>query len=290
MAITTIALAPLFLTLAWPKPWVDRFLIARLVFSVYGIGVLIFCIGATLGDQAYFGEVFRHQGAEIFRLSGEGTALLEFAFGSRLALTLLGLGLMLALSVMWYAFICVFWEKRQKCLSKVHSNSTNPVLNVFAQASVACVVFLVLVWFGRGFVLKSKPINLVDAYQLQFEEQAQLALNPMYVVFKSSTSSRFENKKWYAVPKKEEPLFANQAAMRSKFVRRHPQLNDRFKTKDGRQKNIVVFFLESWSYEYIDGLSGNEYGATPHLDQLIQSSSHWNEFYAAAQRLSLIHI
>src|SRR5690554_7240561 len=54
--------------------------------------------------------------------------------------------------------------------------------------------------------------------------------------------------------------------------------------EDGKKQNIVFLLLESWSVEYIDGLAGTSYSATPFMDSIIAHSRVWTITYVAGQR------
>src|SRR5690554_3419561 len=137
---------------------------------------------------------------------------------------------------------------------------------------------LVATLFVRGLVLDGKTISIADAYALGDERQANLAMNGAFsIIHNTRRASRNQGSiKYYSSDvfnnlKAELPL--------TSFQRKIPAY------KAGEQRNNIVFILlESWSANYIDGLAGTTYGATPFMDEIISKSKVWPNTYAAGQR------
>jgi len=135
---------------------------------------------------------------------------------------------------------------------------------------------------ARGGVLTSKPISLVDASEAGNEQQAALALNGAFAVIHGVRRGLKDG---------QIPLnFYSSDALTQKSLDYLPLGEDPFISSLGtespltKDKNVVIVLLESWSSEYIDGLSGGNYGVTPNMDKLISKARVWENAFAAGQR------
>lgn len=223
------------------------------------LGMLIY----SVGDLLYFGEVQRHIGAELLNLSADKAALLDVALNSRLTESVLGVLLLAAVGLAYYAAVI-------RPLARTPTVPRHWVVKLLAWLGL---MLLYLILF-RGLILTSRPINLSDAFTGSKLPQANLALNPVYTSYREIKNRL-----------KQQPLRYVSEADLQHFVQKQPlafQWQHAANTPTG--KNVVLVLLESWSYKYIDGLSGSDYGATPFMDSLIAKSQVWDNFYAAGQR------
>ena len=122
-------------------------------------------------------------------------------------------------------------------------------------------------------VLTGKPLGNIDAFNGNGQSQANLTLNGSLVTLQALNDRRA------AAPLR---YLDDTTAQRIAAAHPHPF---RYQTSNPpSRKNVVIILLESWSYKYIDALSGNNYRATPYMDALIAKSQVWTNFYAAGQR------
>ena len=233
-------------------------------------GALVIAWGLNLGDLAYFGEVYRHAGRELLLMSDDVGMLVELALTNRLGFLLLAMGGVLVLGVLWRLLV-VRPALRQPLTGRL-----------LPRAGFSLLGFLVLVVAGRGAMLTGKPLSLVDAYAAGDEQHAALALNGAFAVVHSVRRSAEKVKPPLAFFTPEELAQRQQQygwQQEQPFVRSWTGAQT-----PSRQRNVVMILLESWSYQYIDGLAGTSYGATPYMDSLLERSRVWENAYAAAQR------
>lgn len=267
ISIITTLLAPILLLSIIP---IRSYLIkAQPILAYLGLFVLWLFITITFIDIAYFGEVNRHISNEIFSIYKDLGEMLVIAFSSRLITTLGGLAFVVFISF-------VYW----KLIIKPTKNTTVKeaiLLDSVLYSSIASLFFIILsILFARGLVLYSKPLGYTDAFSNTSSiHQANLTLNGPFIVWRNLVSS--------SSPKgKSLNLLSNQDLQACDT---HCSFDFSFRSELApTNKNIVVILLESWSAKYIDNLSGNNYRATPFVDQLIEKSQVWENFYAAGQR------
>lgn len=261
-ATTMLCLAPILLILSLPIKWLQQSIV-KSVLAWLSLIILIMMLLYCLGNLAYFGEVKRHIGAEILGLSADKSALFELAFSSRLSYTLYG-GLLLTIVIfLWYYLII----RSLKCATNIPSSWGLKTLSWLG------LILLYLILF-RGMILTSRPINLGDAFIGSKLQQAYLALNPIYTSYREIRSRL-----------KQQPLHYVSSQDLYHFSQNNPFIFQRHYPKNvPTKKNVVLILLESWSYKYIDGLSGSKYKVTPFMDSLISKSQVWDNYYAAGQR------
>lgn len=222
-------------------------------------GVLFALLGLAVADIAYFGEVQRHIGGELLNIGGDMGFIVETALGTRWAYTLGGVVLLACAGWAWHRWVMP---------------ATAPVSASMGQRGVmAFATLLLLVFLARGMVLTGKPLNTVDAFNGTGQAQANLTLNGVWVT-------------WQAVRQRshQQPLDYVDNATAQQWAQRYPQPFAYSSHTKASGKNVVFILLESWSYRYIDALSGNHYGVTPYVDSLVGKSQVWDNFYAVGQR------
>lgn len=172
LSVIVLGMAPMLICMSIPARWAQHSSVLRVMASLCSVSLLL-ALGIGVADMAYFGEVQRHLGAELFRLGADGGAVLEIAMTSRLATTAFGLFLMVAVCVAWWRFV---WR----------AIATPVLTGSFMQRTVFLVLaFFMWVILGRGLVLNSKPLAVLDAFTLGEERVAQLALNAAFVSLKT---------------------------------------------------------------------------------------------------------
>lgn len=254
--------SPMLVLLSLPFQFVQKTRLRKVLVWLAG-GVIFLMLSYSLGDLTYFGEVKRHIGAEFLNLTADQGALVEIALTSRLPFTLASFAFLVVLLGLW-------WWVVIRPLSKPVELNRHWLLKLFAWLALAALYFVLF----RGLILSSRPINLSDAFTGSKLEQANLALNPVYTSYREARN-RLKQQRLQYVSEQDLQNFAKISPLAFRW--QHPQ-------NQPTQKNIVLILLESWSYKYIDGLSGKHYKATPFMDSLIAKSQVWDNYYAAGQR------
>ena len=266
LAVLVLGMVPMLLWMSIPLRWAQDPRALRIMASLCALPLLL-AVGIGMADMAYFGEVQRHLGVELFRLGADVGAVLEIALTSRLGTTGLGLGLLVGVGLLW-------WRAVVRTIQA-------PVLIGVGWQRAVLFLLAALMWLilGRGFVLSGKPIDVLDAFARGEERVAQLALNGAFVVLKTRNDSSGTGVRF--MPPKElkalgQRLYPNgQHPFGSSQAQAH--LPD-------RPRHVVVLLMESWTYRYIDSLAGTRHGATPFIDSLVPKAQVWDRFYAAGQR------
>lgn len=254
--------APMLVVLSFPFNFIQNTIIKPLLVWLCGLSIFIMLI-YSLGDIVYFGEVKRHIGAEVLNLSADKGALFEIALTSRLNYTLGGMLFLLILLFIWYKAI-ILPLKKPAILSSAWW------IKLISWLGLALLYFILF----RGLILTSRPINLSDAFTGSKLQQAALALNPVYTSYREIKNRLNKN-----------PLKYVSAQQLNTFMQQSPDIFKWHSTSNKPSyKNVVLILLESWSYKYIDGLSGNNYQVTPFMDSLVSRAQVWDNYYAAGQR------
>lgn len=263
LSVAVISQSLILLLLLIPSRWIHNRKVLPLL-SAVSLLIALAVVAITLADISYFSEVKRHMGAEIGRLQDDYAAVLEIALTSRLTETLSGLLLLFFVAVFWYQVVIKPVLERDVVLS-----------DRYWRRGLAVVMgFMSLLLMGRGLVLQSKPLDIVDAFSQGSQVQANLTLNGAFVAFKENRSSKKGSLQYLSDAEFTE--------FSEKYFNDQPFTIQTEKRFD--RKNVVFVLLESWSYKYIDGLAGNNYNVTPFMDRLIKQSLVWDHFYAAGQR------
>jgi len=267
-AITTVAVALFFLVLILPFEFKHRLVGVRvLLWLVFVVLVILWAIG--LGDLLYFGEVYRHAGRELLLVAQDLGMFIELALSSRALVLFFVFPSLFLLAWLWHRWVVV--------PSAVRLTGALPVRIL---GSLFALVLLVVA--GRGGVLDGKPLSLVDAYAAGNEQQAALALNGSFAVIhglRRALDARRTPLSFYTKNDLVDKTLEYSALNADAFVQRLDST-----TAQTTNKNVVIVLLESWSTEYIDGLSGSNYGVTPNMDKIISKSRVWENAYAAGQR------
>ena len=223
----------------------------------------------NMGDLLYFGEVYRHAGREILLLGDDYPVLLEAAFSSYLPVTLGSFAALAVGAIAWQRLV------------------VRPILDqslgghLISRSALAALALL-LVFLGARGVVTGKPLSTIDAFAAGGEKQASLALNGAFAVIHNARKASKQDREPLAFFTQTD-LMANLDGMG--WQTRDPFLaNWQQPVAQGKQRNLVLILLESWSYPHIDGLSGSQHGATPFVDALLENSRVWENFFAAGQR------
>ncbi|BCA80105.1 LTA synthase family protein [Desulfuromonas sp. AOP6] len=274
LSITVAAGSIFFLALVLPFPIVDTPRLQKVsLWSLFSFLSVLWIV--NIADLFYFGEVYRHVGREILLLKHDWGMLIELALQSRLTEMALACLALLGLAFLWHALV-------------VRPASAPPADSSFSwRRSFSYTVFMLLLLLlgARGGLVQGKPISMVDAYMAGNEKQASLALNG---AFSLVHSIRLGLKKSYDSSQSLTYLSPQELNLwQAQFVEdkgEDPFIRILSDDNTPENKNIVIVLLESWSYRYIDGLAGSDYGATPFIDSLIPKARVWDNTFAAGQR------
>ncbi len=273
LAITVAAGSIFFLALVAPFPNVARPRLQKvLLWSLFATLTGLWAI--NIGDLLYFGEVYRHAGREILLLRNDWGMLIELAFQSRRSAMALACLALLCLAFLW-----------QYVVIGPAAKSAPTRFSWRRSSSYTLLMLLFLLLAARGGLVQGKPISMVDAYMAGNEKQASLALNGAFSLVHSIRlglkKPKDSNQPLTYLSPQELNLWQTQ------FVEKEgedPFVRAWSDDDTPENKNIVIVLLESWSYQYIDGLAGGHYGATPFIDSLIPEARVWDNTFAAGQR------
>ena len=218
-----------------------------------------------LANIAYFGEVYRPLGNEVLLLVNDVDFLLALASGSRLLALLMAIGLVVCLAIAWKKVVV-----KHALNVRLEGQYVSRGINAFV---IVLLAFICI----RGFEFSSRPLSISDAYSLGSEVQAALMMNGSFSVVHNTRRALKEKRNDIHYLSEEELKFMSNEWEALSFTRAIPKYYS-------TPRNVVFILLESWSYQYIDGLSGTQYGATPFMDTLIKDSRVWTNAYAAGQR------
>lgn len=244
--------------------------------------LLILCVTLILsfGDLYYFGEVNRHTGRELLNLGNDVDTLIEVALKGAPLYTLFTTLLLALFVLMWWRVVILYAGQKPRIPQ-----------GIIRKLITAFLVLVLAVFLGRGMVLKSRPIGIVDAFSLPSEEAANLALGSVFVLMKEA--SRPEKKPLNMMTQEQFERFDQSYLSQQANSLKEPLVSSLFswhRTKyktdpiSIKPKNVVLILLESWSYQFIDELAHGDYGATPFMDGLVKKSQVWERCYAAGQR------
>lgn len=226
--------------------------------------------GALLSaDLIYFGYVKRHMGEELLSLANDFSFIVGYAFGPGLwILILLILGL---LFLLW---------------------AVNLIIKIFYQdpsfrggKEIAYyIVFIALILLGIYGKASRTPLNIPDAYRTADSGMAaDLALNGIF------TSYRVISQGDYMAENEKDLLLSIEETVENVLTEREDapmpyQYPLTRSLKDLRAYktplNLVVVVMESWVPNYIDSVSGTQYGVTPNFDKLVRYGNYFPNFYA----------
>ena len=260
--ISVIFLSPILLISILPFSIIGTLRFQKLLSYLSLIVFIVFSI-ISLMDLAYFGEVYRHLGREIFLVNKDIGFLFDVAFKSRLPYTILGF-LILGIIILSYVIFIIYPLKKS-----VNLNSSS----IFFRSLLGVAFLIFCFWLARGMIIQGRPISYADAFENTISaSQANLVLNSPFVVWKQ-----------FRKQEKLGPINLLTDKEKDQISFRDDVFLFQSNEKEN-YKNIVFILLESWSYKYIDGLAHRNYNVTPFIDSLIEKSMVWDNYYAAGKR------
>ncbi|MFU2053557.1 LTA synthase family protein [Gallibacterium anatis] len=260
--ISVIFLSPILLISILPFSIIGSLRFQK-VLSYFSLIVFIVFSIISLIDLAYFGEVYRHLGREIFLVNKDIGFLFDVAFKSRLLYTISGFIILGMIILSYIAFIIYPLKK------SVNLNSSS----IFSRILLGTSFLIFCFWLARGMIIQGRPISYADAFENTISaSQANLVLNSPFVVWKQ-----------FRKQEKLGPINLLTDKEKDQISFRDDVFLFQSNEKEN-YKNIVFILLESWSYKYIDGLAHRNYNVTPFIDSLIEKSMVWDNYYAAGKR------
>lgn len=260
--ISVIFLSPILLISILPFSIIGTLRFQKLLSYLSLIVFIVFSI-ISLIDLAYFGEVYRHLGREIFLVNKDIGFLFDVAFKSRLLYTISGF-LILGMIILSYVIFIIYPLKKS-----VNLNSSS----IFPRGLLGVAFLIFCFWLARGMIIQGRPISYADAFEnTTSSSQANLVLNSPFVVWKQ-----------FRKQEKLGPINLLTDKEKDQISFRDDVFLFQSNEKEN-YKNIVFILLESWSYKYIDGLAHRNYNVTPFIDSLIKKSIVWDNYYAAGKR------
>ena len=226
-----------------------------------------------LVDLQYFEETGKHLTNEIMDYLGpsiwpdiSGAFTLHPWLSALSLLACAGIAAISALGFKW------LWKR---CLSTGETRRAYYLL--------ALPLFILLGFIGARGGLQPKILKIGDSLISTSPYLNALCLNPLYSSFRTSSSPR-QSVRFYReesnIRTVRELLGGNGSAFLSS---RYPLLRASQGTDQGNRKNVVIFFLESWSGKDV-GCLGSKAGATPFFDDLARKGLLFTRFYATGIR------
>lgn len=260
--ISVIFLSPILLISILPFSIIGSLRFQKVLSYLSLIVFIVFSI-ISLIDLAYFGEVYRHLGREIFLVNKDIGFLFDVAFKSRLLYTISGF-IILGMIILSYIAFVIYPLK-----NSVNLNSSS----IFSRSLLGVAFLIFCFWLARGMIIQGRPISYADAFENTISaSQANLVLNSPFVVWKQ-----------FRKQEKLGPINLLTDKEKDQISFRDDVFLFQSNEKEN-YKNIVFILLESWSYKYIDGLANRNYNVTPFIDSLIKKSIVWDNYYAAGKR------
>ena len=141
---------------------------------------------------------------------------------------------------------------------------------------LAIAVYLSVVGVRGGFTRATRPITISNANQyVDHPIEAALVLNTPFSIIRTIGIPTFQNVDYYASEEELENVYT--------------PVHNPSKVKDFKQKNVVIFIVESFGREYIGAFNkdlegGNYKGYTPFVDSLIEHSATFRYSYSNGRK------
>ena len=226
---------------------------------------ILWAIAVAMGvvlaaDVVYFGYVNRHIAAELFAIGQDMGAMLHIAFSNYLGTVVAYLALCLGIGWRWW---------------RIAARETAPARKGIM---VFVLLFLALVMTGRGWTFYGKPVSVVHAFVSGSTVMGNLTLNGAFSAFQAGRATREVEHRFFD-PREAQRIVAGIYPFTDG---QYPLL--RYYDAKPAHPNLVFVLLESWSFRYVDALSGGHYGVTPNFDALVKQGLAFTRAYSAGQR------
>ena len=229
---------------------VSFFDLNKKIFALMGsVGVVAIFL-TQIGNIFYFDESNRHVAYEIFDMLHDAQSLFMTAFSQHTTMALLAISTSFFMLLIFYMF---FQNIKESKINRYYFIKT-------------FVIILVSVFFVRG-MFQNIPLHPWQANEIGDSRLANVSLNSIYTIVYSAANRKKKLDKVQIVNLDKTILEAS-----LKSIYQDDAINadlPQIKTKP----NVVLFFLESWSVEFMSayGFNGN---TTPVYDSLLKKSLH----------------
>lgn len=240
--------------------------------------LLNFYIIILSADIEFFGNVKRHLADEILLMKNDLGFITSFIKGNIKLNILIFMIFVLNIFILKKSFFWINSNLKRISLTKKNKIKASFALFLFLTTSVLII---------RG-TPSGRPINVIDAFTMGSKQYGNLVLNGVFTAYHSSRAYKKADKNFF---NDDETAFKKAS---SYIIDDHEIIpNEKFplekkiRPKNKRDKNnynIAIILLESWSYAFIDSLSGSAYGVTPNIDEIAKDAFVFKNFYANGQR------
>jgi glucan phosphoethanolaminetransferase (alkaline phosphatase superfamily) len=282
LATSVYVLAPFVLLIFIPYvSWKDRYL--KVMFTLNLCWLILVSIYLFI-DLLYYPFSLRHLSFELFNTKGDIVSLIKIGF------------LEYSIQVLFFCLflfgICFFYLLLSSKVLKIFSYGNCSFMKklVSEAASLLIIIAFSIVMARGGFQMK--PIKISEAFAFHSPFLGHLALNGVYTTMRTYYSFRTnrEMQGWgeRSCPQ-QEAMQKGQAMIvsleKEEMLDPKYPLYRHFKYKDRefRPLNIVIFIMESWSSKYIGSLGGEE-DATPFFSRLSKKGILFKNFFSNGQR------
>lgn len=228
--------------------------IAEVLFQISSI----LTIAANVLDLEYFKFTFKRTTFDLFTTKGIGADIANLAPSFAVDYWYL---LIIALILIWGTFKAYAFS-RKEALPKVKTL-------YYLLFAVPTILF-----WGIGFRggVQYKPLSVMQASQYTKAANIPLVVNTSFTLIKTFNKEPIEVSSYYTNVEEMNSLFN---------PRKH--YNNTSLSRPLKKQNVVIFILESFSKEYIGGLSRQK-SYTPFLDSLLEESLVFENAFANGKK------
>lgn len=245
----------------WAKIWTS-FLVAQWIVMA----------GFLIGDLIYFPKVNRHIAEEVVQLSNDWGFIISYMITQTWLPLILLLGALAAAIVFISRYINKHYAPRAWGIGK--------------NAAFLLTLIALCILGIRGHLGGGKSLGVADVYNYTDSPAGSaLILNGAFTAYQVGRKGAVDIVNNYpveqAVSNTQKLLISPDEMLLDKT---YPLMRQHTDEKKPLSYNVLIVLLEGWHPYYIDGLSHNQFGATPVFDQLIQDGVNFTNAYAAGQR------
>ena len=268
LSIIALFVGPVVFLLNWPVKsprWVK-------IWASVLVVQWIFLAGFLIGDLIYFPKVNRHIAEEIIQLSNDWGFIISYIF------TQTWLPLVLLLGLLAFAV----WG-----ISRLTDKYYAPRQWGIAKNAGFLLLLIALCVLGiRGHLGGGKSLGVADVYNYTDSPAGSaLILNGAFTAYQVGRKGTLDVVNPYPVEqavKTTQKLFISPDEELPDPA--YPLMRRHTDEQDHQHYNILIVLLEGWHPYYVDGLSGNHFGATPVFDQILKDGVTFTNAYAVGQR------
>jgi len=222
-------------------------------------------------DIVYFKIFEKHLTTEPLLIQSHFSYFLSLAIGDYLFVTLLAV----------IFSVCMFYFSF-KIIDKYYAVPNRKI--IFNTVTLALIIVLTIIAARGG--LQTRILSIGDAYKAG-RVCGDLKLNGVFTSLISIRSRTASNKIGINYDEALEIVRDNLIDAGEEIIPddKYPLMRQRIKFNvNAKNYNVVFVLLESWQKDYIDSMSGTNYGVTPNFDALAKEAMVFDRFYANGQR------